>query len=88
MQVELLVNQAGIIEQAWFTGVGCIISQASASMLIEHLEGLSLAAVRSFGAQDMLGLFRAPLTSRRQQCCLLAWKACIAAIESNPVHES
>jgi nitrogen fixation protein NifU and related proteins len=81
VQLELQVSETGVIEQAWFTGTGCVISQASASMLVEHIEGQSLSSLNSFTAQDMLDLFRARLTPRRQQCCLLAWQAlrCVIA---------
>lgn len=75
VQIELQVSDAGVIEEAWFTGTGCVISQASASMLVEHIEGQSLEALSSFTAQDMLHLFQARLTPRRQQCCLLVWQA-------------
>jgi nitrogen fixation protein NifU and related proteins len=75
VQLELQVSDAGLIEQAWFTGTGCVISQASASMLIEHIEGQSIEALSNFTAQDMLHLFRARLTPLRQRCCLLSWQA-------------
>ena len=73
--LELQVSDTGLIDQAWFTGTGCIISQASASMLVEHIEGQTLEALSNFTAQNMLDLFRARLTPRRQQCCLLSWQA-------------
>jgi len=75
IQLELQASDGGLIEQAWFTGTGCIISQASASMLVEHIEGKTIEQLTSFAAQDMLHLFRARLTPLRQQCCLLSWKA-------------
>ena len=75
VQLELQVSDTGIIEQAWFTGTGCVISQASASILVEHLEGQLLSTLRSFSAEDMLHLFRARLTPLRQRCCLLSWEA-------------
>jgi nitrogen fixation NifU-like protein len=81
VQVELKVNATGIIEQAWFTAAGCIISQAAASMLTQQVEGQPIDAVRSFTARDMLNLFRAQLTPRRRQCCLLPWQALMTAIE-------
>jgi len=74
VQLELCISDTGLIEEAWFTGAGCVISQASASMLAEYIEGQSLDVLSSFTAQDMLNLFRARLTPGRQQCCMLAWK--------------
>ncbi|MEO8493494.1 MAG: iron-sulfur cluster assembly scaffold protein [Planctomycetota bacterium] len=88
VQLELQVSAAGVIEQAWFTGTGCVISQASASMLAEHIEGQTLEALSSFNSQDMLRLFRARLTPRRQQCCLLAWQALRKLIDKLPTVES
>lgn len=75
VQLELQVSDAGLVEQAWFTGAGCVISQASASMLVEHIEDQTFDAISGFTAQDMLHLFRARLTPGRQRCCLLSWEA-------------
>ena len=75
VQLELQISDAGLIEQAWFTGTGCIISQSSASMLVEYIEGRTLDGLYDFTVEDMLHLFCARLTPHRQQCCLLAWKA-------------
>jgi nitrogen fixation protein NifU and related proteins len=83
VQLEFRINASGLIEQAWFTGSGCIISQAAASMLTEYIEGRSLDESRAFTAQNMLELFQAPLTARRQQCCLLPWLALKAIVASS-----
>jgi nitrogen fixation protein NifU and related proteins len=83
IQLELKVSVTRIIDRAWFTGTGCIISQAAASMLTQHIEGQCLTILCSFEAADMLTLFQAPLTPRRQQCCLLPWLALKAIIASS-----
>jgi len=75
VQLQLQISDAGLIQQAWFTGAGCVISQASASMLVEHIEGQTLDAVSSFTAQDVLNLVPARLITGRQRCCLLSWEA-------------
>jgi nitrogen fixation NifU-like protein len=75
IEVELEIDDGQQILNAMFSGDGCCISQAAASMLLEHLQGKNVAEVRAFTAHQMLGLFGARLTSRRQQCCLLAWRA-------------
>ncbi|HUG70209.1 MAG TPA: iron-sulfur cluster assembly scaffold protein [Pirellulaceae bacterium] len=75
VELQLGVCESRIVFQAWYTGSGCIISQASASMLVEYIEGKSLEQLSSFTAEDMLSLFGARLTPHRQQCCLLAWQA-------------
>lgn len=82
VQIELSVDSEGRLAEAWFDGEGCCISQASASMLIEKLEGRSVEEIKAFTAQDMLQLFGARLTPNRQKCCLLPWRVLQAALYS------
>ncbi len=79
VRVELAVN-SGRVEQAWFSGEGCCISQAAASMLVEAVEGKTLDEVQKFTGEDMLRLFGARLTPNRQKCCLLSWRVLQSAL--------
>jgi nitrogen fixation NifU-like protein len=81
VRVELKIEDDRV-RQAWFQGEGCCISQASASMLMEAIEGKSVEEVKQFTAQDMLGLYQARLTPNRQKCCLLSWRVIQAALHS------
>jgi nitrogen fixation NifU-like protein len=72
----------GKIEDVYFDGEGCVISQASASMLAEKMHGKSVDDVKSFAAKDMLALYGPRLTPNRQKCCLLSWKVLQTAIHS------
>ena len=78
---------ASRIAEAWFDGEGCCISQASASMLVEALEGKTVEEAKHFSANDMLALFGAKLTPNRQKCCLLSWRVLQQAIYA-PVNEA
>lgn len=80
VRIELELDAEGKIRDVWFNGDGCCISQASASMLIERMEGKTVEEVKQFTAQDMLELFGAPLTPNRQKCCLLSWRVLQSAI--------
>ena len=82
VRIELDVAPDGLIRQAWFDGDGCCISQASASMLVEKIEGRPVDEVRHFTAQQMLDLFGAKLTPNRQKCCLLSWRVLESAVFS------
>jgi nitrogen fixation NifU-like protein len=82
VHVEMRISPTGKVEEAWFEGDGCCISQASASMLMEQIEGKSVDEIKSFGANDMLALFRAKLTPNRQKCCLLPWRVVQAAVHA------
>ncbi|MCH7726245.1 MAG: SUF system NifU family Fe-S cluster assembly protein [Planctomycetes bacterium] len=84
VRIELQMEKDGRVKEAWFEGDGCVISQASASMLIEMIEGQSVAEVQAFSAKQMLELFskKKQLTPNRQNCCLLSWKVLQKAIHS------
>ncbi len=82
VHVELRISPQGRVEEAWFDGEGCCISQASASMLIEQIEGKTVDEIRQFSAEDMLQLFGARLTPNRQKCCLLSWRVVQTAMHS------
>ncbi len=82
VQVELRIGDDGRVEEAYFDGDGCCISQASASMVTEKLEGRTVEEVRAFTAEQMLELFGARLTPNRQKCCLLPWRVWQAAVFS------
>ena len=81
VHVELKIHD-GKIEEAWFDGDGCCISQASASMLMEAIEGKTLDELRDYSAEEMLNLFGARLTPNRQKCCLLSWRVVQTAVHS------
>jgi nitrogen fixation NifU-like protein len=86
VRVELNIDDAGRIREAWFSGDGCCISQAAASMLMQEVEGQSLADVQKFTGEEMLQLFGARLTPNRQKCCLLSWRVLQSALFSRIDH--
>ncbi len=85
IRVELALHD-GNVNQAWFGGEGCCISQAAASMLMEEIEGKSLEEIKQMSGEDMLRLFGARLTPNRQKCCLLSWRVLQSALFS-PVED-
>lgn len=86
IHVDLKLDPAGRIVEAWFDGEGCVISQASASMLVEKMEGKTVEEIKAFTAGEMLELFGPKLTPNRQKCCLLSWRVLQSAMHS-PVGE-
>lgn len=55
-----------------FRGRGCAISQASASMLTEKIEGATLEELRALRPQDILDMLGVEIGPARQRCALLA----------------
>jgi nitrogen fixation NifU-like protein len=82
VRIELELGDDGTIRDCYFTGKGCVISQASASMLLEKMQGQSVDDAKKFSAEDMLKLYGARLTPNRQKCCLLSWKVMQSAVHS------
>lgn len=82
IHVDLKLDASGKVQEAWFSGEGCVISQASASMLMEKIEGKTVEELKQFSANEMLDLFGPKLTPNRQKCCLLSWRVLQAALHS------
>jgi nitrogen fixation protein NifU and related proteins len=82
IRIELRLSAEGKIEDLTFSGDGCVISQASASMLLEELEGKTVQEAMKFSAEQMLDLYGPRLTPNRQKCCLLSWRVLQSAIHS------
>jgi nitrogen fixation NifU-like protein len=55
-----------------FRGRGCAISQASASMLSEMIEGKSIEEVRALGKDDVLDALGIPISPARMKCAFLS----------------
>ena len=72
--------QDGKITAVRFSGTGCSISQASASMLTEKLEGMTLEDARKISREDILEMLGIELGPVRLKCALLALKTMKAGI--------
>ncbi len=64
----------GIIKEIKFTGKGCIVSQAAASILTDMVAGKSLESVRELTRDEMLENIGIPIGPMRLKCALLAIK--------------
>ena len=70
----------GRIADVRFSGHGCAISQAAASMLCEHVEGMNLEDVKRLSRDDMLEMLGIELGPVRLKCGLLALKTLKAGL--------
>ena len=57
-----------------FSGRGCAISQAAASMLTELVAGLNIQDVRALGKDELLEELGIPISPARLKCALLPLK--------------
>ena len=61
----------GGLEDIKFTGRGCAISQASASMLTEMIEGRTVEEIIQLGKDDILETLGIPISPARTKCAFL-----------------
>jgi nitrogen fixation protein NifU and related proteins len=64
----------GVIEEVRFHGRGCAISQASASLMTERLQGMSLEEARRISKGDVLAELGIDISPARLKCALLTLK--------------
>jgi nitrogen fixation NifU-like protein len=62
----------GVVAEVAFTGRGCAISQASASLLTDEVKGKSLADVARMTPDDVLDLLGIEISPARLKCALLS----------------
>ena len=67
-----------------FSGRGCAISQAAASMLMEMVEGQPLDEVKAISRDDLLEELGVPISPARMKCAMLGLKVLKAGIYGVP----
>ncbi|MBK7896822.1 MAG: SUF system NifU family Fe-S cluster assembly protein [Candidatus Promineifilaceae bacterium] len=82
IDVKLDENQR-VADVAW-SGEGCAISQAAASLLTEEIKGKTLEEVRSFDKDELLELIGVKLSMARVKCALLSLKVLKAGAYGMP----
>ena len=81
--IDLAVDDKGCITLARFEAHGCLISQAAADILCEHVEGQRVEAIAALRPDTMLDLLRVPLTAARYECALLALNCLRRLLDAN-----
>jgi len=79
VRIDVRVENDHIAEIA-FSGRGCAVSQASASILTEMVEGLPLDEVKAITKDDLLDEIGIPVSPARLKCALLSLKVLKAGL--------
>ena len=77
----LIVDDAGKVADVAFSGRGCAISQASASLLTDEIRGSSVAEVEAMTNQDILDLLGIEISPARLKCALLSLETMQCALK-------
>ena len=80
IKIELRVDPEKRISEAAFDGHGCAISQASADLLLESIQGKSLDEVKALTKEDVLDMLGLELGPVRLKCALLSLKVLKAGV--------
>lgn len=80
MRIEIKFKS--VIEDIRFSGEGCAISQASASMLTEKVKGMSTTQVQKISLKDIQDMLGVTLTPSRVKCAILSLEVLHKAIAS------
>lgn len=67
-----------------FSGRGCAISQAAASILTEMVDGQTLDDVKAISREDLLDELGVPISPARMKCAMLGLKVLKAGIYGVP----
>ncbi|MGZ8649301.1 MAG: iron-sulfur cluster assembly scaffold protein [Solirubrobacteraceae bacterium] len=74
LKVQLKVDGDGNIEDVRFSGHGCAISQASASMTSEEIVGMPVEELLRLDRSFVLDLLGIDISATRMKCALLSLK--------------
>lgn len=80
IRIDVRVDENERVTEVKFSGQGCAISQASASILTEMVEGKTLADVRALTKDELLDEIGIDLSPARLKCALLSLKVLKAGI--------
>ena len=74
LKVQLKVGDDGKIEDLRFSGHGCAISQAAASMTGDEVKGMSVDELLKLDKSFVLDLLGIDISATRMKCALLSLK--------------
>ena len=83
IKMELALDDEGRVEDVKFSGKGCAISQASASIASEELKGMELEQAGKLDADWMIELLGIPVSATRRKCALLNLKVVRGAVSGD-----
>ena len=74
IRIDVRLDEEKRIVSVKWSGDGCAISQASASLLTDEIKGMTVDEVKAFPKERLLELIGVPLSMARVKCALLSLK--------------
>jgi nitrogen fixation NifU-like protein len=74
--IEMQIKEkSGVVEEIAYSGEGCAISQASASMLTEYAKGKDIYELKKLTPEFIISMLGIELSPNRLKCALLSLEA-------------
>ena len=80
IRVDIRLDENERVTEATYTGHGCAISQASADLLVESIQGKTMDELKALTKEDVLDLLGIELGPVRLKCALLSLKVLKAGV--------
>ena len=74
LRVQLAVDEDGTISDVRFSGHGCAISQAAASMVSDEVKGMKVSDLLALDRNFVLDLLGIDISAQRMKCAMLSLK--------------
>ena len=74
LKVQLKVDGDGVVQDLRFSGAGCAISQASASLVSDEIKGMKVDDVVRLDREAVLELLGIDISATRMKCAMLGLK--------------
>lgn len=87
VRIDIRLDDDQRVQDVVWSGDGCAISQASASLLTEEVKGMTLDEVKAFPKERLLELIGVQLSMARVKCALLSLKVLKAGAYGIPEPE-
>ena len=74
IRIDVRLDEKNRVAEIVWSGDGCAISQAAASLLTDEVKGMTLNEVKAFSKEQLLEMIGVPLSMARVKCALLSLK--------------
>jgi nitrogen fixation NifU-like protein len=81
INIYLNVDTDGVVDEIKFSGEGCMISQAGASLMVEKMKGKSIEEIQAMSPDAVIDILGKKLVSTRPRCAMLGFNTIKNAIK-------
>jgi nitrogen fixation NifU-like protein len=81
IKIYLTVDTDGVVDEIKFSGEGCMISQAGASLMVEKMKGKSIEEIQAMSPDAVIDILGKKLVSTRPRCAMLGFNTIKNAIK-------